>query len=320
MAGRIALGTRSICLALVLSILAAAGVERARASEYRVVFEADSVYHHIIVAEDGVARYLRFDRSWQSGMYLSDPFESPFSYAGYMHLGLLFRPQATRVLMIGLGGGSVQKRFWRDYPQMTIDVAELDPMVVDVASRFFAVREDPRLRITAQDGRLYLRKAPETYDMIILDAYYAESIPFHLTTREFVQLAHAHLAPGGIIVSNLIGALEGPQGLLFHAMYKTFGTAFDGLYPFPTSFQPHRDRDTLRNIILVASDQRSLTRWDILTKARQVAPKTTYAEFRTYAGDYYDGAIPVADVPVLTDDYAPVDSLLPLRNWTPRKP
>jgi spermidine synthase len=311
---------RSPYLAVALVCLALAIGANARASEYRVVFEADSVYHHIIVAEDGVARYLRFDRSLQSGMYLADPFDSPFLYAAYMHLGLLFRPQATRVLMVGLGGGSVQKRFWRDYPQVTIDVAELDPKVVDVAHQYFAVREDPRLRITVQDGRLFLRKTDQRYDLILLDAYFAESIPFHLTTSEFVQLAHSHLAPGGIIVSNLIGALEGPQSALFRAMYKTFATSFGGLYPFPTGFQPSRDVETLRNIILVASDQRGLTRWEILSKARQIAPRVTFREFRTYAGDYYDGEILNADVPVLTDDYAPVDTLLPIRNWTPRKP
>ena len=319
-ARNVAPGSRPLRLAWGLVVLALAVGANARAAEYRVVLETDSVYHHIIVAEDGVSRYLRFDRSLQSGMYLADPFDSPFLYAGYMHLGLLFRPQATRVLMVGLGGGSVQKRFWRDYPQMTIDVAELDPKVVEVAHRYFAVREDPRLRITVQDGRLFLRKTAQQYDMILLDAYFAESIPFHLTTSEFVHLAHTRLAPGGIIVSNLIGALEGPQSALFRAMYKTFATAFGGLYPFPTGFQPSRDVDTLRNIILVASDQRGLTRWEILSKARQVARRVTFPEFRTYAGDYYDGAIQSADVPVLTDDYAPVDTLLPIRNWTPRKP
>lgn len=317
---KVAPATRFLCLAWGLVILALAGGANAGASEYRVVFEADSVYHHIIVSEDGVSRYLRFDRSLQSGMYLADPFDSPFLYAAYMHLGLLFRPQATRVLMVGLGGGSVQKRFRRDYPQMTIDVAELDPKVVEVAHRYFAVREDPRLRITVQDGRLFLRKTAQQYDMILLDAYFAESIPFHLTTSEFVHLAHTRLAPGGIIVSNLIGALEGPQSALFRAMYKTFATTFGGLYPFPTGFHPSRDVETLRNIILVASDQRGLTRWEILAKARQVARRVTLPEFRTYAGDYYDAEILSADVPVLTDDYAPVDTLLPIRNWTPRKP
>jgi spermidine synthase len=309
---------RYLAILLALLVLPAAGPAGAR--ETRVVFEADSVYHHIIVTEDAVTRYLRFDRSLQSGMYLADPFDSPFLYAAYVHLGLLFRPQATRVLMVGLGGGSIQKRFWRDYHEKTIEVAELDPLVVDVAKRFFAVREDPRLHITEADGRLLLRRTQRRYDMIILDAYFAESIPFHLTTREFLQLARAHLAPGGVIVSNLIGSLEGSQSTLFRAMYRTFGTVFPGLYPFPVTFHPSNDPETLRNIILVASDERGLTRGEILARARQLAPSVTFSNFQAYAGDYYDRPISVADVPVLTDDYAPVDTLLPLRNWTPNKP
>src|SRR3972149_5803720 len=179
------------------------------ADGFRVLFGPDSVYHPIVVAEDAVARYLRFDRSFQSGMYLRDPFSGPFLYVAYAHLGLVFRPEAQRVLVVGLGGGSIPKRFWRDYPAMLIEVAELDPMVVDVAKRFFGVPEDLRLRIVAQDGRLFLRNTRQRYDMIILDAYFAESIPFHLTTREFMQLARSRLAPGGIVLSNVIGALRG---------------------------------------------------------------------------------------------------------------
>lgn len=313
----------AVCLALVLLSLlisapSSAGIPGT--GGFRVIYEADSVYHHIIVAEDDSARYLRFDRSFQSGMYLNNPFESPFLYAAYAHLGLIFRPQAKRVLMVGLGGGSIQKRFWQDYKDMTIEVAELDPAVVDVAKRFFAVREDARLRITVQDGRLFLRRTQQKYDMIILDAYFADSIPFHLATTEFVQLAKSRLAPGGVIVSNIIGALEGPRSALYRAMYRTFGTEFAGLYSFPTAFRPYLDPETLRNIILVASDERGMTSREILAKARQVAPRVTYPEFLKYAADYYDVPISTADVPVLTDDYAPVDTLLPVWSWTPAKP
>ncbi len=287
---------------------------------FRLIYEADSVYHHIVVSEDGSARYLRFDRSYQSGMYLADPYDSPFLYAAYVHLGLIFRPQAKKVLMVGLGGGSVQKRFWRDYRDMTIDVAELDPAVVDVAKRFFALQEDPRLRINVQDGRLFLRRTQDQYDIIILDAYFADSIPFHLTTREFVQLAKSRLAPGGVLVSNIIGALTGERSALFRAMYKTFGSEFAGLYPFPTSYRPYFDPDVIRNIILVASDERNVTRGEILIRARQLAPKVTYKEFFTYAADYYEAPIPTSDVPLLVDDYAPVDTLLPVWRWNPPKP
>jgi len=300
-----------------IPLSASAGIPGA--GETRVLFEADSIYHHIVVAEDRFARYLRFDRSFQSGMLLTAPFESPFLYAAYAHMGLIFAPQAKRVLVIGLGGASVPKRFWRDYSEMTVEVAEIDPMVVDVAKRFFAVREDPRLRIFVQDGRLFLRRTERRYDMIILDAFFAESIPFHLTTHEFYELARSRLSPNGVIVANLIGALEGPRSSLFRAMYKTYAEVFPGLYLFPVALRPYDDVNDIRNIMLVASAERKLTRSEIMERARQVAPRIKFREFLKYAGDYYDESISVDDVPVLTDDYAPVDTLIPLYHWTPVK-
>jgi spermidine synthase len=254
---------------------------------------------------------------FQSGMLLRDPFESPFLYAAYAHLGLLFVPRVRRVLVVGLGGGSIPRRFWRDYPEVTVEVAELDPMVVEVAKRFFEVREDPRLRIVIQDGRLFLRRSAQRYDLIILDAYFADAIPFHLTTREFYALVRDRLAPGGAVVSNLIGALTGPQSALFLAMYRTHGAVFPGLYPFPVSLRTYEDPEGLRNIILVATAERGLTRAEIMARARRIAPRVRFPQFTAYAADHYDEPVAVEDVPVLTDDYAPVDALLPLYRWSP---
>lgn len=281
------------------------------------MYEADSAYHHIVVVEDDSARYLRFDRAFQSGMLLADPFESPFLYAAYAHLGLIFQPQAKRVLVVGLGGGSIPKRYWRDYPWMTVDVAELDPKVVEVARRFFALPQSPRLHITAQDGRIFLRKTRETYDLIILDAYFSESIPFHLTTREFLDLVKSRLAPGGAVVWNLVGALQGPRSRLFRAMYRTAAEVFPGRYLFPTSFRPYYDSDRIRNIILIGSGTPGLSRAQILARAHGIAPRTTYEAFIRYAADYYEEPVAIDDVPILTDDYAPVDTLVPLYRWNP---
>ena len=286
----------------------------------RILFEADSAYHHLVVAEDHEARYLQFDRAFQSGMLLNDPFESPFLYAAYAHLGLIFAPRAKRVLVIGLGGGSIPKRFWRDYPDMTVEVAELDPMVVDVAKRFFDVRAHPRLRLVSQDGRLFLRRTAAQYDLIILDAYFAESIPFHLTTKEFYTLVASRLAPGGAVVSNLLGALTGPRSSLFRAMYKSHAAVFPGLYPFPVAYLPDQDVHMIRNIMLVATADGGLTRAEILSRARRAAERVKVRHLMTYAADYYGETIRLDDVPVLTDDYAPVDTLLPLYQWTPRRP
>ncbi len=100
-------------------------------------------------------------------------------------------------------------------------------------------------------------------------------------------------------------------------MYRTQAQVFPGLYPFPVAVRPYLDTETIRNILLVATDERGLTPGQILSRARQVAPRTTYPRFLQFAEDYYGARIPTADVPVLTDDYAPVDTLLPVYRWTP---
>ena len=99
------------------------------------------------------------------------------------------------MLFIGLGGGSAQKRMWRDFPDVQIEVAELDPEVVDVAKRFFALPSRPAPEGQAEDGRRFLTRRDDRWDVIVIDAYYSDSIPFHLTTQEFLELARSRLIP-----------------------------------------------------------------------------------------------------------------------------
>jgi len=285
----------------------------------RVVYEKDSVYHQISVMEDGLNRYLRFNRSFQGGMVLRNPFESPFLYTSYAHLAHVFHPAIKRVLLIGLGAGSIPKRFTRDYPDVSVDSVELDPAVADVAKRFFEVKEDERHRIVIQDGRVFIRRSEAKYDLIILDAYFAEGIPFHLATREFLETVRGRLAPGGIVVSNIIGALEGPQSRLFRALYKTYARVFPGLYPFPTAFGLDRNPTETRTIILVAGARTGMTGEEILAIARRLrAEGRVRLPLDRYARDFYESKVSTDDVPVLTDDYAPVD-ILPVYGWEPER-
>ena len=74
----------------------------------------------MLVVEDDESRYLRFDNSFQSGMWLDDPIRTRFAYTDYLHLGIAYRPDAKRVLVIGLGGGSAQKRLRRDFDDVEV--------------------------------------------------------------------------------------------------------------------------------------------------------------------------------------------------------
>ena len=100
------------------------------------------------------------------------------------------------MLFIGLGGGSAPKRMWRDFPELRLQVVELDPDVVDAAYRWFELPRDPRLAVDVDDGRRWLTRNDKRWDVIVIDAFYADSIPFHLATREFLQLVRERLDAG----------------------------------------------------------------------------------------------------------------------------
>jgi len=285
----------------------------------RVIYEKDSAYHQISVLEDGLNRYLRFNRSFQGGMVLRDPYESPFLYTSYAHLARVFHPGWRRALVVGLGAGSIPKRFLRDYAEATVESVELDPAVVDVARRFFEVRDHPRHRIVVQDGRVHLRRSEARFDLIVLDAYFAEGIPFHLATREFLELVRERLAPGGVVVANIIGALEGQNSYLFRALYRTYAAVFPGLYPFPTAYSIGRNAAETRTIILIATGRPGMRAEEIAATARRLrAEGRVRVALDRYATDYYDRRVATDDVPLLTDNYAPVD-ILPVYGWEPER-
>src|SRR5436309_15068076 len=150
----------------------------------------------------------------QSAMNLKDPTTLRLIYSRYTSLGFTFRPDAKRILIIGLGGGSIPKKLQKEFPALEIDVVEIDPEVIQIAKNHFNVRESNRLHLHAQDGRLYLTRTANQYDIILLDAYYADAMALDLATREFFALAQRKLPPDGIVVANLIRAVTGPYGTI----------------------------------------------------------------------------------------------------------
>jgi spermidine synthase len=321
------LGTTLIALALLLIIIHRATRERLskRAmalgivgiccsglpafAAINILYEKDSLYHHIIVTDDDGLRTLRFDRLRQSAMDLNDPDRMVFHYTQYLHLAMAFHDDPQRALFVGLGGGSAPRRFHRDYPSLQIDVAELDPEVVSVAKRYFMFQEGDRMQVQAVDGRIFVQKTPHRYDAIFLDAYYADAIPFHLATREFLQELKAKLTPSGIVVSNIIGSVRGADSRLFRSILKTLQTEFPQTYVFPV--------DEVANIIVIATQGKErLSKQEVIRRSRRLEDeRKVQFPLERFAHTYVLDRIPLDDVPVLTDDYAPVDGLLHFSAW-----
>lgn len=299
-----------------LGVLLAAGVADPRpAALSSIVYARDTVYHRITVSDEGSIRYLKLDNYWQSALDRHNPRRTVFAYADYMHLPLVFIPEPRRMMLIGLGGGTIPARYVADYASVVVTVAEIDPAVVATAREYFEVATGGRLQIDARDGRLHLRLVEEPQDLILTDAYLKDTIPFHLATREFFLLARQRLAPGGLVASNIIGALDGPDSRLFRAIYKTVRSVFRTVYVFPVDYGQYGSPQSLRNIVLIGTDAPPLAAGEIRRRAEALVGRgiVTVDRFREAASSLYLDQIPVEDVPVLTDDFAPVDALIPTR-------
>lgn len=297
-------------VALFILAVVSSGLTPPLWANVKILLQKDSFYHRIRVEEDDEARYLYFDRTLQSAMNLDNTTALRLIYSRYTSLGLAFRPDAKKVLIIGLGGGSIPKKYNKEFPSLEIDVAEIDPEVIEVARKYFSLKEGKNLRVHAQDGRLFLTRTQQRYDMILLDAYYTDAIPFHLTTREFFQTAERKLTPNGIVVANIIGAVNGPGGKITRSVVKTLRGIFPQIYLFPTRGSLGVSLDTIQNVIVVATrEKQRLDIREIVRRAAAVGRDLFPSPIREIQASYHDGKL-ADDVPVLTDDYAPTDNLL----------
>lgn len=165
----------------------------------------------IIVREEGEYRRLYFGATLQGGIRLDDPTTCTLPVTGGFHAIRAFRPEPPQqVLLIGLGAGEVVRSFLKGFPGSHIQAVEIDPAVLDVARRHFALPVTRRLRVTIGDGYAFLMRCRERYDLIILDACGPDGIPSQFCTRAFMDLAAARLTPRGMLAANLFDL--GPDG------------------------------------------------------------------------------------------------------------
>jgi spermidine synthase/MFS family permease len=320
---------------------------------HELVYWNDSAYHLILVTEQpdyedlltGTVRrrrLLRFNDRVQSAIFV-DPtvydretdtlktFQSAVGYTDLLHLGLVFCPDAKRALFVGSGGAIGPTEFIRRY-EMECEVIEIDPMVEYVARTYFHI--DDRITYHIGDGRREMKYLAGGYDMIVLDAYSSGGhIPAHLTTKEFLELCRSKLAPGGVLVSNVISALRDEGCAFYQSEYLTMLEAgFANVYTFPRFPSPEEEKkhgvyrdDYWRgrsiNIIMIASqDPERMSKSKIGIVARALTKREQHPvevpNFVHYAKGLWEGTRSnetmrkdLTEGIVLTDDYCPVDTM-----------
>jgi spermidine synthase len=257
-----------------------------------------SAYHTIRVVDIGQRRILQFERTRQSSMYLDNPFETDFEYPAFFHIGLAIRPEAERTLVIGLGGGTAVKRMWRDYPEMHVDAVELDPDVVEIAREYFALPDDPRIRVIIDDGRHHIETAPDIYDIVVVDAFDDDRIPLPLTTEEFLWAVRARLTEDGVVTYNVIGSLLGDHSKAFRSLHRTLRNTFRRVWVFNADEGVEAKGN---NLVLLASDTKLSTAELLERIANRVDGRVSLPAFDQFGQNLYEGPIRTGDVPILSD-------------------
>ena len=193
----------------------------------RVIHTSASGFSEALVVSETSSglRVLRFeaDGARQSVVKLGNPDFLELAYAQAFPIALAWMPEPRRVLVVGLGGGSLPSFMRRRMPRAHIDVVELDPAVVDVAKAWFGFREDKLLRVHVGDGRRWIENTTERYDLIVLDAFDAKSTPYSLVTREFMQSVSGALSPNGVVVCNIWGPGANP---IYNSVVRTYLDVF----------------------------------------------------------------------------------------------
>jgi spermidine synthase len=296
---------------LVLLACAAAGLAPARPEAYdgEVLLVRDTAYHHIVVTQHAGMRWLRFDDLLQGGMYLQSPERPIFEYEQGLFLPFVLSPSLRSVCQVGLGTGSFPRLLARAVPEADLTTVEIDPVVREVALRHFSYAEGPRRRTVIQDGRVFLTRTPDRYDLIVLDAFNSSGVPFHLTTREFFSTVRRRLQPGGVFAANFIGGLMGEKGRLFWAAYRTIRREFPHVYLFnPDVAEGRYEFDG--NMILVATDLPGpVSQAAFQLRADVLSDEWDLPLLGVHAGRMRHNPAPLAGVPELTDRYAPVEAL-----------
>jgi spermidine synthase len=170
----------------------------------------------------------------QSAMRLGDPYALALDYTRCMMGFLLFHPEPRQALMIGLGGGSLAKFFWKNLKKTMVRVVELDPRVLVAArQRFHVPPDDARFQVEIGDGvhALY----PECCDTLIVDAFEDELHVPQLASREFYDGAFLALTEPGALVVNFMN--DDPK---FDATLQRLERAFGGaVIVLPALYDPN---------------------------------------------------------------------------------
>lgn len=258
----------------------------------------ESVYNNIFIRERGDLVIMQFGKNkrfWTESVYdRRDDRALPVFYTRFLTTALTYPQEVQSILEIGLGGGRTAAYLNLHMPDVDILSVELDPDVIELAKKHFALKPNAKFRIIAQDGRIHMVRDKTRHDVIMVDAYRGPFVPFHLLTREFYITAKRRLAKGGVLAQNIE-----PTTMLFDSAIKTLTSVFDHVDVYNAS----------GNVVAIAYDGYQIAQSALLRRAAALQKEH---DFKYPLPEMLDDRRIVTsppDVEPLVDDFAPVEML-----------
>lgn len=167
-------------------------------------------YEKPFVLENGGLRALHFSADFvQTVIRVDDPTLLELGYAKRMMTFLLFNPRPRKIMMIGLGGGSLANFCHRHLPATRLTVLEIDPHVIALRDLFGIPPDDARFRVIHCDGARYLAESDDSCDVLLVDAFGVDGVAADLLATDFYEDARRRLCDRGLLVMNIAGDRRG---------------------------------------------------------------------------------------------------------------
>ena len=274
----------------------------------KTIHSERSLYRNILVEEKRGLRCLKFNvrsaKTQQSCMLVDDPQRLVFNYTKMLFSSLLVNPNPERILIVGLGGGTMSNSLHQIFPSATITNVEIDPAVIKVARSYFGFFENERVTSVVQDGRIFVKRAvlkKQQYDWIILDAFNGDYIPEHLLTKEFLQETKQLLSNNGVLSANTFSVSD-----LYNFESATYKAVFGDFFNVSnnrnsnriilTSMQPLPDGKLIAERAKVLQEKLAVFDVNIAEITSQMTSTATIQDWPS-------------DTRLLTDQYSPANLL-----------
>lgn len=259
-----------------------------------VIEDVDTAYVRVQVTETqtswGILKGMRSDGAFSSASFPNMPQVLAFDYYKYYDL-MFLNTDLRNVLMIGGAGMGYPRYVSSTFPGVNMTVVDIDPDLYEIAQRSMGYRPSKSIQMVFKDGRVFLNSNTNLYDAILIDAFSAHTIPWHLVTHEAVKKMRNSLTDNGLVIMNVISSFEGEKSMILKSISSTYKSVFESVEAF--SVQGSANLEDIQNIMIIASNKRpDYTKINLSSINTGILKKNKHL---------------VSSADVLTDDWSPID-------------